>query len=388
MLVLTLVLSVVIAGIGTLIIGVVGGSMSTLHVGFTDRDHSAASADLRRYLSEDLEIDLLESEDTDLLRRELIEKHISAIIEVPDGFEASLLAWNDRRGTNPDAGVAEGAGAPGADMAFPANLTFLGDYENEAFVRGYLDSYMSSLAVSALAADGDAGNLGNLLAVAAAEKTAVSSVSTDPEKVRMISEQDGYRVMLGFFIYVSFVLSVGFAQLLFSDRTAGTYQRIKGGQITSLQYTAAMTAVGMATVLLVSVVPFAWFALKGYHTGVPIAVVILMSVLFSFFVVSLSLLLGISMPSFNGITTVLVGTATITSMLGGAFFPIETAPEAMRHIAQVTPQYWFYEVVSSYQDGAGRFGISAAIIGLLALLLFILAGVRFASNEGKGARPA
>jgi hypothetical protein len=68
-------------------------------------------------------------------------------------------------------------------------------------------------------------------------------------------------------------------------------------------------------------------------------------------------------------------------MLGGAWFPIDLAPSIFPKLSLLTPQYWTFDAISSYQEGAGSIGLSVTVILLAALLFFILAGIRFTSNR-------
>jgi ABC-type multidrug transport system permease subunit len=69
-------------------------------------------------------------------------------------------------------------------------------------------------------------------------------------------------------------------------------------------------------------------------------------------------------------------------MLGGAYFDIDTAPVFMQQLARFTPQYWFIEAINAAVKGENvNWGVDALIILLFALLFFILAGLKFASNN-------
>jgi ABC-type multidrug transport system permease subunit len=87
------------------------------------------------------------------------------------------------------------------------------------------------------------------------------------------------------------------------------------------------------------------------------------------------------MPSFSGIIAVVIAVSTFTSMFGGAWFPMDTAPPMFRAISKFTPQYWMYEIVGYYEDGTGPIGIPMAIILLAALLFLILSGILFSGNK-------
>ncbi len=99
-----------------------GDEYEGIPVGLIAREETAVTRDFRRYLTEDLGMQVLESTDEEHLNTELVERHISAVVEVPAGFEAALLA-----------------GQP-----VPLLVSFLDDYANAAFVQAYLQNRRSN----------------------------------------------------------------------------------------------------------------------------------------------------------------------------------------------------------------------------------------------------
>jgi len=344
-----------------------------IRLGFMDEDNSAASKDLARYLKDDLKMELVRPDrqtelDSELVKSnrqteldsELVEKRISGIIRIPSGFEDALLG---------DAADA------------PAVLTFMDDYVNEAFVRGYIDSYMGSLATLAATANGDGAKLDVLIAASAKDGIEIKTTVRDAEAAKRQLDMEGFNFMLGFFMMFCFMMSISVSQMLYEDRANGTYRRIKAGKVTSIQYVSAVAAIGFVIALLIEGPTLLLYSLSGSYSGVPIGITILMLFVFTVFVVALGTFLGIIANSTNGIVAVLIAVATITSMLGGAWFPIDLAPSIFPKLSLLTPQYWTFDAISSYQEGAGSIGLSVTVILLAALLFFILAGIRFTSNR-------
>jgi hypothetical protein len=72
-------------------------------------------------------------------------------------------------------------------------------------------------------------------------------------------------------------------------------------------------------------------------------------------------------------------------MLGGAWFPPSMAPKLFQTLGHITPQYWFFEAVESWQTGAGSPAGPTLIILLAAVLCFVLSGVQFKSNTESAA---
>lgn len=336
-----------------------GNDRTAFHLGFIDRDGSAAAKDMAFWFEDSLHVKLVKTKDRDELDSELLNKRISGIAEIPEGFQSALLAGDPE----------------------PVRLAFLDDYANESFVRGYFDVYMESAAVLSVAADGDAAAFEKLLAETGRTEPEVGTARGDEKIARQESEKEGYRFMLGYFMMFSFIMSITIMQMLHTDRLGGTFRRIKASNVTSVEYVSSIACIGFVISLLIEGPALLIWHVTGSYTGVPVGVTVLMLFAFSVFVNAFSVLVGIIAPSFSGITAVAVAASTITSMFGGAWFPIEMAPPLFRAISKFTPQYWVYEAINSYDNGNGAFGAPLAILLLAALILLILAGVRFSGNR-------
>jgi ABC-2 type transport system permease protein len=334
--------------------------IETIKLGFIDRDDSAASADFARYLKEDLGIELIVSDNVGEMNSLLVEKRISGLIEAPAGFEEGLLS---------------------GDLN-PVELTFMGDYANEAFTRGYIDSYMQSLGVTAMAAGGDAAALDALLTDVRENRVPVETLEKDEVLFKEQMDKDVYRLMLATFMMFSFYMAISISSMLFADRTRGTYRRIKASRVKSPQYVAAVAVIGFVLMVLVNGPSLVLYGLSDSDPGVPIAATALLFAVYSLFVVAFGMFAGLVMPGFGGIIAMNVGVVTITSMLGGAFFPIETAPAAFQALGHIAPQYWLFEAVKAFQTGEGNPVGAALVVLLMAVLFFVFSGIHFASNRG------
>jgi ABC-2 type transport system permease protein len=357
-----LVTAVVVAvGIAALVIAVVssvGGEAEVIKLGLIDRDGSRVSADFARYLEDDLGIVLVISDNNNEMNTMLVDKLVSGIIEIPAGFEDGLLTG----------------------ITNPVILTFMDDYANEAFTRGYIDSYMQSLGALSMVSE-DVGELGSLLDKTMENRISVTVTEKDNALLQMQTDRDSYRLLISFIMMFSFIMSISIANILFSDRTAGTYRRIKAGRVTSFEYVMSVTAIGALMMLLINGPPLLIYALYGGDPGIPIGATASLVGIYSLFVIAFGLLIGLVMPSNGGIIAVIVGVTTITSMVGGAFFPIDMAPKFFQSLGHITPQYWFFEAVNSWQTGDGNPLGSTLIILLAAVLFFVLAGIQFTTNK-------
>ena len=351
--------SIGVAMIVLVVVNSFGAEAIAIKFGFIDRDGSAASSDFARYLRNDMGLELVVSDNVDEMNTALVEKKISGLIETPEGFEASLFSGD----TN------------------PVLLTFMDDYANEAFMKGYIESYMQSIGVAAVAADGDAGLFEEILVSAVKGSVPVSVIEKDDELLKLQADKEGFRLLLSFFSMFSFIMSISIASMLFTDRMEGTYRRIKAGRVTSFEYVSSVAAIGAIVMLLIGGPAVALYALSGSDPGVPLLATIGALAALSLFVIAFGLLIGLVMPSNNGIIAIIVAVTTITSFLSGAWFPIDFAPKFFQTLGHFTPQYWFFDAIDAWQTGAGSPTGPILIVLLAAALCFILAGVQFTSNK-------
>ncbi|MDR1815949.1 MAG: ABC transporter permease [Clostridiales Family XIII bacterium] len=362
---LALAMSFLVAWVGYAIMSMyTEETVTKVNVAVTDKDGSAASADLCRYLEEKLNMAVQTGLSQADIQTALVEKDISCALTIPAGFEAALLA-----------------GRGDAAAAKKVAVLSLDDYANEAFVRSYIESYVLSLAELSAAADGDEAAFAKMLGEAGEGGTDIVIVKKDAALLEKEMQQEGFNVAMSIYDMLCFLVAVLAASMLVADRKAGTYRRLKAGRVTSVEYTAAYSVLFLVFALAMAVVPTALCAASGVQTGVPFSVTLGVTVCFSVFIVGLGLLVGVAAPSMNAVIGVLVPAATITSMLGGGWFPLETVPQVFKSIARFMPQYWVNDTLESFQRGDGQFGLTAAILLLAAAVCFVLAGVRFASSR-------
>ena len=143
---LYLLLAVVGSALICSMFGYVGGLSSEhqvggIPVGIIDNDHTALTSDFQTYMREEQGMELTTDLDYDGLSTELIERHISAIIEIPAGFTQCILDGKEPR----------------------LDMTTLDDYENAAYLEAYLDSYLNAVHLLAEGAQGDTAAFDTLL---------------------------------------------------------------------------------------------------------------------------------------------------------------------------------------------------------------------------------
>ncbi|MDR2487024.1 MAG: ABC transporter permease [Clostridiales Family XIII bacterium] len=351
--------------VSLLVIQVAGSqqyALDRIEIGFVDRDGSAASKDLARYFTDDLDCRLVRSDDTGELDSALVDKRVSAIFEVPQGFMDGLLSGSEK----------------------PVVLTFMDDYANETFLRGYIDVYMGSLSALASSVQGapdEAAALESLLADTAGQMPVVEKSGKDAALLKREADRDGFETMAGFLTFFSFIMAIGISTMLLEDRLGGTYRRVRAGRVRAPGYVLSIAAIGMLLSLVIFAPCLITYALSGADPGVSMPLVALLFGAYSAFVVAFGILVGVAAPSSNVVLTVLVGIPTLTSLISGTWYPIEYTPVLFQKLALATPQYWMFQALRPGLEGLGSFAAPLAVILLEAALCFILAGIRFTSNR-------
>lgn len=185
-------------------------AVDTIVVGVDDRDNSALSENMEKYLTDSLGVEVT-SADYNSLSALLIDRRISAIIEVPQDFESSAI-----NGT-------------------PAKLqiTTLDDYENSAFIEAYLNSYMRGVSVISQSANGSAETFSEMIASQKSPNTVTLS-ETNSQVDRRAKTEDAYNLSVGFMLMIISGITVFISNQILVDRQLGTFSRMRCSSLKSL----------------------------------------------------------------------------------------------------------------------------------------------------------
>lgn len=76
---------------------------------------------------------------------------------------------------------------------------------------------------------------------------------------------------------------------------------------------------------------------------------------------------------------------TIGTLIGGAYFALELAPETLRNFARIMPQFWITDALYELMDNrAADIGPNVLILALFTLLAFLVGAVLFSQNYKRG----
>jgi ABC-2 type transport system permease protein len=360
LLILAVIFGIVLCSLYALIGSMLKDSISSIPVGVKDDNKSYLSKSFISYLEDDLNMEITQSPNRRTLDSDLVEKNISAIVVIPKNFDEAVI--------NGDAEVLD--------------VSYMGDYENQAFINGYLEGYIQSLKVISLAAGGDEVKFKELLKEQGINKINVKNIAIDDHIFNELMEENGLQLVFGFYLMLAFILALGFANLIFKDRKNGTFDRVRITSVNTVQYIIGM-CISSVVCSLILLIPFCtYLVVKGSYIDIPVLPLYMISIMYSLIVVGLALMFAMWLNTNNSIIAAIVGVTTISCILGGAFFPLDYSPEFLQQLARITPQFWFMDTVDILVKGEdGSILANGAIMGMFALLFFVLAGVRFAGNR-------
>jgi ABC-2 type transport system permease protein len=348
-----------------------------ISVGLIDRDDSKVSADFKAYITEDMKMKIGPGSDLEHLKTELVEKHISAIVIVPNGFETTVLA-----GVEPgtDTGTSGNPGNP-SNPDNPIEVIFSDDYQNSEFTRAYFENYADSIGRLAASADGDQAVFETLLEKTRANTADVKTTMADKAFLKQMNIAEALKTIFGFFLMFSFLLAIGITNMIYNDRQGGQYNRIRITKVRPASYISGMWIFGILCAVAIIAVFLLFLLITGYGEGIPLLKTAVLSLVFSAFVAAFGMAAGLYLPTRNSIIAAVIGISTITSMLGGAYFPIDTSPDFMQQIARFMPQYWFNDGFDALvRDGHGDWVQDILVLLLFVLLFLILSCIKFASH--------
>ncbi len=322
-------------------------------MGVDDRDNSALSENLAKYFTDSIGAEII-SDSYDNLSVLLIDRNISAIIEVPQGFERSAIDMTPKM----------------------LEITTLDEYENSAFIQAYLNSYMSSISVISQASNGSGEVFSAMLSAMELPNTVTAAVN--PKIDKRTGAADAYNVSVGFMLMIISGITVFISNQILVDRQLGTFNRMRCASLKSLEYVIGIGLFGVACCTASNLI----FNLFAFSAGEELPLSLLPAIgineLFILFSVGLAILFALLADNQQTLMTVGIGYATIGSMLGGAWFPINENLGVVSNIAKLFPQYWFMDMLRNLsEDPAYNYLPNICILALSVILVYLISAVIF-----------
>ncbi|MCK5811428.1 MAG: ABC transporter permease [Clostridiales bacterium] len=285
-------------------------SSQAINIGIVDNDNSAASKHLSSYIenSDSYNISFYEKE---LLIKAITNKKIKAGIIIPKNFEKLLKE-----------------GEPTEVLLYSIE---------GVSVLGWLENFLNQK-IANLSLVGPSNNYEKIL-----NSYTNSQVSLIVYEVGDIaSKMDATQTGFGMYVFASIFAIWGICALTYNEKIYKTYHRIMSSPVSSIEFVFGniLSSFFFAILHLAISLPIIYLI---FNIGSIISIKVMIILMICLYIVTISLgtLLVSLARSQSSVMAINIFVLTITSMLGGCYWPIEFMPKFMRSIATITPQYWF-----------------------------------------------
>ncbi|MBP3921814.1 MAG: ABC transporter permease [Ruminiclostridium sp.] len=324
-----------------------------IDIAVIDSDKSELSECIKNYFNEKVNMNIAEEATIEKYNDMLINTDISAIIEIPEGFQQSILDGNIKKITS----------------------TTLDDYENAAYVSVYIDGFMRSAETASVAAKGDKDALLKILSTEdGAALTTESAVVSSREAVYV---QAGYYFSSGFLTMLVYGVGIFVTLAVMDDKTYGTYNRMRASSVTGMQYIIGTSMASSISSLLVMLPVLLFLIISGAEITFNIPYVLVANILFALISTALAIFIALLVNEKSTIFMLSGCIAGLGSILGGAFFPITESAGPLKYLSMLTPQFWFTDLVGG---STANPLINITVLALYTVLLFLASAVIFSKR--------
>lgn len=325
-----------------------------INVAVIDNDKSILSEQLKIYLSEKVNMNI-EENDPENFQEKLINRDISAIINIPSGLQTDII---------------DGKNAV-------INTTTLDDYENGAYVSVYIDSFMRSADIAAKAAVGSSQAFIDILTSNTYETvlTTENAVVSDREADYVSA---GFSFAEGFMIMLVTAIGIFITIAVMDDRQYGTYSRMCISSVTGLQYiTGTLGASSLISLLTLLPLPV-YLLCTGAVLNVQPVMLFAIIIVYSLFNSALAVLLAQIINTKQALATLSGCITSVGALLGGAWFPIDQSVGFLKYISYITPQYWFVNFMSGESEQPL---VNLSVLALYTILIMLSSAVLFSRKS-------
>lgn len=338
-------------------------ALSRIEIGVIDYDSSILSKDFKSYLSEELDYRLVEHESYDYLSELLIDKSISSIIEIPDGFHRTFASGQDGN----------------------IIITTTDDFENAAFLEAYMNSYLAGVKLISVSAEGNQEAFDRFIREYKEVEVPIAKAKAFDMDLEQFRQREGFRNTIGFFLQIMFALGLVFSFMIIDDRRSGVYNRITVTPVKPVHYIAGNSIFGLILLMIEVVIYCGYIAIKDIDIGFPVYKLFFLMLLLSFFITCFIVGSSILIKSKSGMMVLIMAYSTVGAILGGAYFPIDMSPERLQNLARILPQYWFMDAVTKLMNNPiADISSNIIIMVLFTVLAFLIGAVLFSQNYKRG----
>ena len=330
-----------------------------IDIALTDNDKSELSAMLKSYLSDRINMNIIE-DGKEKFNDKLINRDVSAIIEIPQDFEKNVIGGKDVK----------------------IKSTTLDDYENGAYISVYIEGFMRSVNIAANAAKGDAELFSRIMNSDAADTklTKENAVISDREDEYVSA---GFKFSEGFMIMLVTAIGIFITLAVMEDRQYGTYSRMAVSSVTGVQYIVGTLGASVLISFTALVILPLYLLITGAQMTAGYPLVFAAVIIYSLFNSALSIMLAQLISSKQALATL---SGCITSIGAGfpqlsqvgdqlqAQFPIDETAGMLKYLSYITPQYWY---VCFMSGEAEQPVINICVLILYTLLIMLASAALF-----------
>lgn len=295
-------------------------------------------------------------------RAKVTDGSAQAAIVIPAGFSAAVQSGRSGRITI--------VGSVNATLATQVLQSIVSSFGSS--VEGV------QLAVSTVMAAGGGSGAGDPAAIAqeAQAMAAPVTIATANTKDRVATSNTYYAASMAV-LFVFFAAQFGVVSLL-AERRAGTLARLLASPIAARTVLLGKLLVSIVLgVVSMSIIAVVTSLLLGARWGDPLAVaaLILTTVLAASGIALVIVGFARTEDAAAGLTGIV---AMVLAVLGGSFFPLSGAPEALATLSLATPHAWFLRGIGNLASGEGISAVlpSVAVLGLLGIATCAIGLVR------------
>lgn len=249
-----------------------------------------------------------------------------------------------------------------------------------AFIKAYLNNYISNLSSLGTVSKGDAAVFNTLYQnyKNAEFKVAAHSLK-DTSKNNDMTIQT-----IGFLLMIMLNSAGGLSELILKEKENRTYFRLMSAPIDGKKFVLANVIVNMIIMTIQVIVTLTVLTkVFGISAGIPFGEMIGVMMFFALVSVGLSLVITAFATSSTSASALQNLIMTPTCLLAGCFWPVEIMPKAAQKIAEFLPQRWLLDTITELQKGhtLSSLSLNLATLFAFALVFFMIAIYKFGRNN-------
>jgi ABC-type multidrug transport system permease subunit len=313
-------------------------------------------------------------------------------VKAPEMTAADFDARLDTDKTNDRMGAAVYLGKnfdPEAELGVMQDgmrVVILSQDARKDLLKNSLTIILGQIRAAAAAGPDTAANLKQMNA-ALPKRSVETLVAKDA--VELTDRQVDQRTMIG---YAFAILTLGFifagifvAQTVISEQKDMVLTRIRLTKLSNLQYfTAKFLSATVVSFLLTMVMAGCSFMIPDGNLGMGRITFLLMIFLLGLIFSTLSLMMGILFGNVMSANIAAFTVWSLSSMLAGLYFPLESTTKAVKAISYLMPQKWFLKITEYLMTGDSKGYIILIGVTVAYMLVFLSlgsVGIRIRNNE-------